>query len=113
MEGLPAAFPIWASLRRTYFGPAVALLEFAGGLILILGLLTRWVSLLFTIEFLVAIFKVHLPQGFFIGPGPDGKSHYGFEYPLLLLLLFISLVITGGGNYSIDSIISKRNKNKD
>ncbi len=109
--GVGAAFTNMGIPLAHLLGPLVAVLEFLGGLILVLGFLTRWVSLLFVIEFLVAIFKVHIPQGFFIGKGPDGNFHYGFEFPLLLLFLFISFVITGPGKYSIDYILSKGKKN--
>ena len=47
--GLPMP-PFWAWV--------VTLLEFFGGILLVGGLLTRWVALLLVIEFVVAITKV-------------------------------------------------------
>lgn len=91
-----------------FLGPLIALLEFIGGLSIVVGFMTRWVSILFAFEFLVAILKVHIAQGFFIGMGADGKFHYGFEYALLLLSLFVSLIITDAGKYSVDFVILKR-----
>ena len=58
----------------------VAFAEFVGGLLLIFGLLTRWTSVVLIIEMLVALFKVHLKQGFFISP-----PAYGYEFVLLIL----------------------------
>jgi putative oxidoreductase len=74
--------------------------EFLGGIVLILGLGTRWVSLLIAFDMLVAILAVHLKNGFFL---PQG-----FEYALTLLAASISLALTGGGAASLDSALIKR-----
>lgn len=94
-------------------GTIVTLLEFFGGIAILLGLLTRWVSILFVIEFIVAILKVHLQNGFFIGPGTDGKFHYGFEFAFLILFTSLALSITKAGDYSLDYILfEKGNKSE-
>jgi len=70
----------------------VAFAEFVGGLLLIFGLLTRWTSVVLIIEMLVALFKVHLKQGFFISP-----PAYGYEFVLLILAVLVVLLVNGPG----------------
>ncbi len=68
--------------------------EFVGGILLIVGLLTRIVGIAVTIEMLVAIFKVHLKNGM-IKPG-------GFEYPMLIATVAFALIFFGSGPISLD-----------
>ena len=68
----------------------VAVVEFAGGIFLVLGIMTRLSALLIGIVMVVAIVGVHLNDGFF-----------GFEFPLVLLGACISLLLTGGGRAAI------------
>ncbi len=72
----------------------VALVEFAGGIFLILGIMTRLSALLIGIVMLVAIFGVHWSGGFLAARG-------GFEYPLMILAGCICLLFTGGGRASL------------
>jgi putative oxidoreductase len=81
-------------------GPLVALLEFAGGIALIAGLLTRVVALGLAITMLGAILFVHLAAGFFL---PNGS-----EFVLALLGSATVLSITGAGAYSVDAVIARR-----
>jgi putative oxidoreductase len=81
-------------------GVVIALLagvvEFFGGLALVFGLLTRPAALAVAVLMGVAIFAVHLPNGFFWTSG-------GFEYPLLWGLVAIAIFLRGGGRFSLDA----------
>jgi putative oxidoreductase len=81
-------------------GPGVALLEFAGGLALIVGLLTRLAAVGLASTMLGAMVLVHLPAGFFL---PDGG-----EFVLSLLGSSVVLVLTGAGAWSVDGRLARR-----
>jgi putative oxidoreductase len=81
-------------------GPAVAFLEFFGGIALILGLLTRLAALGLAINMLGAIVMVHLAAGFFL---PQG-----YEFALSLFGGSVALALAGAGEYSVDSVIARR-----
>jgi putative oxidoreductase len=81
-------------------GPFVAFVEFFGGLALISGLLTRLASLGLLSTMVVAILKVHLPNGFF---APNG-----IEFPLALVGGTALLALSGAGSWSIDGLIAKK-----
>ena len=78
--------------------------EFFGGLGLIVGLFTRIAAFGITVNMLVAIFMVHLPNGFFMNWSGQQKGE-GYEYHLLVLAMTIALMIRGGGAFSIDRAI--------
>ena len=71
-------------------------LETFGGLLLVLGLLTRPVAFVLAGEMLVAFFQVHLPQG-----GAPIQNHG--ELPLLYMLVFLFFVGHGAGPASLDA----------
>lgn len=76
--------------------PLVSVLEFAGGIALILGVLTPIVVALFAADMLGAIFLVHLPNGF-------SASEGGYEFVLTLLAASVALALTGPGAYALDA----------
>jgi uncharacterized membrane protein YphA (DoxX/SURF4 family) len=88
------------------FAAIVVTLEVLGGLLLILGLGTRWVSLLFAIEMLVTTLLVKLPNLGFIAP--QGKPGVGAELDLLLLAGALILLTHGSGMLSIERNVLKR-----
>lgn len=87
--------------------PALAVLaifaEFFGGLMVLLGFFTRAGAAAIAVTMAVALFNVHLPQGFFIGGGK-----VGFEYVFALLLVAVYLVINGAGELSVDRYIREK-----
>ena len=76
----------------------IGLLEFIGGLAILLGILTRIAAGLLAINMIGAILQVKLSKGF-IG---------GFELDLLYFAIMISLILMGPGNISIEKNILKR-----
>jgi putative oxidoreductase len=75
--------------------------EFFGGLLLIVGLLTRPISFVLAITMAVAIVTVHLEHGLFM-------SNNGYEFALILLATSISLMVSGAGKLSLDNKIVQR-----
>jgi putative oxidoreductase len=53
----------------------------------------------------VAMYKIHWVNGFFLNA--SGKGH-GIEFTLALLGMALALVVTGGGQWSLDRLIWKR-----
>lgn len=75
--------------------------EFFGGLLLIVGLLTRPTSFVLAITMIVAIFSVHIDNGLFM-------ANNGYEFALALLAISISLMLSGAGKLSLDNAITRR-----
>src|ERR671912_3051980 len=81
----------------------IGLLEFIGGLAILLGIFTRIAAGLLALNMIGAILLVKLSKGF-IG---------GFELDLLYLAIMISLILTGPGSISIEkNILKTRNLSK-
>jgi putative oxidoreductase len=78
--------------------PFVAGLELIGGLLLIVGLATRWVSLLFACEMVVTTFYVQLPT----------RGWNGADLDRLLLAVALLLVLAGPGAAALDSVLTAR-----
>jgi putative oxidoreductase len=77
---------------------ASGLTELAGGLALAAGFLTRPAAFAVAFNMGVASYKAHWKNGFY-GQG-------GFEFPLLLGAVALSLGLSGPGSISIDHLIS-------
>ena len=78
---------------------AAALAEFAGGALLLIGLLTRLAAIPVTITMLVAAIKVH-GHAF-------SAQHGGMEYPLTLGVVAAALMFTGAGQFSVDGCLRR------
>lgn len=103
--------------------------EYFGAILLIVGLATRWISIPLIVTMLVAIFAVHLENGWAaIASGADGEIYSrveaarsllqehgnydwltakgsfvilqnGIEFAFTYLLMLLSLMFVGGGRY--------------
>jgi putative oxidoreductase len=78
-----------------------------GGLLLILGLFTRWAALAQVPIMASAFFLHHLGQGFFltgivVEPARGIAIAGGYEYTLLVLAATVTIVLAGGGTLSLD-----------
>lgn len=80
--------------------------ETAGFILLFFGLATRIISIPLIIVMIVAIATVHMGNGFEAGSN-------GFEIPVYYILMLFSLLITGPGKISIDSLIKNFLNKKD
>jgi putative oxidoreductase len=80
--------------------------EFAGGITLLVGFLSRIAAFGIAVNMVVAIALVHAPNGFFMNWTGNQKGE-GFEYHLLAIALCIVTMIKGAGAASIDRLLSK------
>ncbi|MBI3033309.1 DoxX family protein [Candidatus Woesearchaeota archaeon] len=90
--GIPAA---------GFFALVVGIVEFVGGIALLVGFFTRYFSMLLAVIILVAIVKVHLPNGFNFMNG-------GYAMHLVVLGALLSLICSGSGKSSLERALFKR-----
>ena len=77
------------------------LLEFIGGILILIGLLTRPVAFLLSGEMAVAYFMVHAPQGFW-------PTRNQGEAAVFYCFLFLFLTFAGPGPWSLDALLGLR-----
>ena len=82
------------------FAGLVGGVEFFGGILLAIGLLTRPVAVAVTIVLAVAALSVHLSKGFFAGQG-------GIEFAALWTFAAAYFAFRGAGPYSVDAKIGR------
>ena len=85
----------------------VILIEFIGSLSLILGFATRVWGLSMLFLFLGIIFTSHIQNGFFMNWFGNQKGE-GIEFFLLAIGMTVSLIISGGGRYSVDALLADK-----
>ena len=80
-------------------GPGLAgILEFVGGVLIVLGLFTRPVAFLLSGEMAFAYFMSHAPRGFF----PIAMGGNGGETAILYCFIFLYFSFVGAGVWSLD-----------
>ena len=73
-----------------------ALAEFFGGILVLVGLFTRFAAAALLIDMLVAIWKVHWKNGL--------VGEHGYEFPLSLAAICVTLVCYGAGPLALEII---------
>jgi putative oxidoreductase len=84
--------PAWLAYIAAYT-------EFLGGILVLVGLFERYAAVLISVVMLVAMFKVHLPNGFSIATG-------GIEYVFVLLFMALAIVTSGAGKYALSRVMT-------
>ena len=92
-DGGTALFP-----SQTWIG---GFLEFAGGIMLVLGLFTRPVAFLVAGEMAVAYFQFHAPAGFWPIVNGGGSA-------ILYCFIWLHFSAAGGGAWSLDAWMDKK-----
>jgi putative oxidoreductase len=95
--GVTGAFTHMGVPLAGFMGPFIGLLEFFGGIALLIGLLTRLFALGFVFDMFFAIVLVKLKGGF-----------SGYELEFLLCVSSLALFFTGGGRFSVDGLFGRR-----
>jgi putative oxidoreductase len=81
------------------------ILEFGGGLLLLLGLFTRPVAFLLSGMMAVAYFMAHAPRGFL--PLVNGG-----ELAVVYCFVFLYLAAAGGGPWSLDALMRRQSRSR-
>lgn len=74
------------------------LAEFIGGILFALGLLTPLAGIIIAATMVMAIVKVHGPNGLW-------ATSNGYEYNLALLAVAIGVALIGPGKYALDAFL--------
>ncbi len=105
LKGTEAFFTELSIPFPSVFAYIVSGLETLGIVLLILGLFTRYISILLICVMIGAIVFVHLPNGFSV-------ANNGVEIPLYYLLFLMFLASYGAGKYSLDRLLFKDSNNE-
>jgi putative oxidoreductase len=90
-------FPVSAQPHAlTGLTTAAGILEFAGGILLALGLFTRPVAFLLAGEMAIAYFMAHFPRDFF-------PANNGGDAAMLFCFVFLYLFFAGPGAFAVDN----------
>ncbi len=88
------------------FAFLVIMAESLGAVALITGFLTRIAAFGIASVMVVAIFMVHLQNGFFMNWSGNQQGE-GFEYHILAIAIALALIVKGGGKWSVDKLLTK------
>jgi putative oxidoreductase len=90
----------------TWLGYLIAVIEFFGGIALLLGIKTRWLAWLFVAWLIVVTWFGHPFWG--MEGQPRGANMANFYKNLAIMGGYLLLAVTGGGRYSVDSYMESK-----
>ncbi|MFQ5914619.1 MAG: DoxX family protein [Nitrospinota bacterium] len=89
--GVPAPF---------FFALTAGVVEFFGGIALLVGVLSRWAALFLAVHMIVAIYKAGYSKGF-----TRGAEEAGYEFCVVLLAGALAVLVAGPGIISVDWLL--------
>jgi len=87
-----------------FWGVFIPLLELIGGALVLVGLGTRWVAVLFVVEFAVTSFVLKVPRQ------PPFGGWDSMRIDLMLWAAAIALVLVGPGAFALESLLLRRGR---
>ncbi|WP_293768502.1 DoxX family protein [uncultured Corynebacterium sp.] len=100
MQATTDQFAAWGVPQPTASAWLCAICEMVGGSLLVVGLLTTAVAGALALLAACAGYFVHVGNGLFNADG-------GFEYPLVLVVSLLMIVVFGAGRASLDGVLSR------
>lgn len=115
-HGVPKLIPVWGgspSATAAFFESlglvpgyplalAVGAVEVGGGAALVAGFYSTWAAAALTVDMAVAVWKAHLPHGFFLNWTLTQGVGHGYEFNLVLIAALVCVILAGPGALSID-----------
>jgi putative oxidoreductase len=84
----------------TLFGLA-GIIEFFGGILLVIGFLTRYTALVAAVEMIFAYFMVHFPQG-------SVPIINGGELVIMFFASFLIILVYGSRRWGLDNVLFRQ-----
>ena len=103
--GMLGGMPVLSATTWAYMA---AVGEFGGGLLVLIGLLTRLATVPILVTMFVAIGKFLGPVGFSNPKVGQAGQFPGYEFNLALVAMATALLLAGPGLISIDALLFKR-----
>lgn len=100
MEQTAAAFAQWQVPQPQLSAWVAAAAEMVGGALLVVGLLTTAAAGALALFMACAAYFVHWGHGLFAAAG-------GVEYPLVLIVALLMIVVFGAGRASLDGVLTR------
>jgi putative oxidoreductase len=94
IEGVIGMMKSLGFMPPVFWAWVVAVGELGGGTMLVLGVLPRLSAAVIAVIMTMAVVQVHGKSGYFASNG-------GFEYPLLILMVALAIILAGGGKISL------------
>ncbi|HLC62230.1 MAG TPA: DoxX family protein [Candidatus Nanoarchaeia archaeon] len=76
------------------------IVEVVAGMLLLVGVFTRWSAFVLMLEMIYIFFKVHLKGGFLVG-------NNGYEFVLLLIFALLFVLVNGPGHLALEKMLEE------